>query len=814
MDEASSSLASTATQVGIDMQLYSLDSIEEPVLGKVGGKARGLYRLTQAGLSIEPGFVIYGIQSRADIEQALDYYERSGLNLVAVRSSATGEDGSEYSHAGQYETVLNVQGREPVRKAILRCLSSLGNERASQYEQHFGLPNGENQMSLVIERMAEARVAGVCFTQDPTAAQAQLLLEVVPGLGEGLVSGTKQAEQYHLSKKAGSWSFAEGQNLLSPDELTALAIDAQKAVESLGCELDLEWVIDRQGDLYWLQARPITARDDDHVTIDEFTVKSDIHDLEITTCNVGEMLNGAVTPLTLCTFAKAIDRGMRDMFITAGVFKDKSEVPEGTCVLSVNNTLFLNLTYMHMMSSAIISTDDQTDISLCGRLLPPESRQRSTYPRSKWRRKVNMLHYVRYLLSRKKAIRRITELSGSFAITDSDDPKVLYKSLCESQEVLDKAFAYHYVTSAHSGAMSSALFQILLAQLGSESEAKALVAQGMENIDGIESADILSSLERLKAAVLAKYPRASEWDITKLQETIESDQGEIKDCHDAFMSRHGHRCIREAELRTLSWAYDSVGFYTYLKQLLVTPLKVQDGTKEDPYRCLDCLSGRMKRICTYLLKQSRQAVVNREYTKSKSILITGRIKIGYRRLAKLLCQRGLLPDEDLIFFFTDSEIKGLLDGYNGELIRKAMHRRRLLPLQNELRYPEISLGVPQPIKPEAPSCELKELQGTPISRGAVTGKARVIRTLSDAAQLKNGEIIIASTTDIGWSPFYPLAGGMVTEIGSVLSHGAVVAREYALPFVSNIKGATLVIKTGDTLEVDGSQGVVRILASS
>ncbi|MFA6776725.1 MAG: PEP/pyruvate-binding domain-containing protein, partial [Sphaerochaetaceae bacterium] len=702
---------------------------------------------------------------------------------------------------------LNVQGRHAVKEAIDRCLASLGNGRATTYARNFAR-DGEVRMNLIVEKMANARVAGVCFTKDPTIQQPQLLLEAVEGLGESLVDGSKEATRYHCLGQCGPWTADGNAGLLTDEERDVLAKEARKAAASMGCELDLEWAIDETGHHYWLQARPITTLGGEQAAIDEFTVKSDIHDLFITTCNVSEMLGGAVTPLTLCTFAKSIDRGMRDMFITTGVFKNADEAPDGTCTVSVNNTLFLNLTYMHMMSAAIFSKDEQVDISLCGRILPKSEKERKSWKRSTPRRVINMLRYMHYLQGHSKAKKRITELADHFSIADGDDPASLYRSLIASQDVLDEAYALHYVTSAGSGAMSSALFQILLAKTGSEPKAKSLVAQGMEDIDGIESADILVSLNRLKKAILQAYPDAGSWDGSRLLETIKGDRGEIKTMYDAFMARHGHRCVREAEMRTLSWADDEIGFASYLKCLLASPAQMEEHRVSDPEKCLADLHGITRLLAGYFLKQSRKGVVNREFTKSRSIFISDRIKKGYRKLAGLLREKGFLPDEDLIFFFTDTEIGQLLEKRNDALIRKAQSRRRLLAEQNSLHYPEISLGIPQPVFSEETDGQARTLQGTPISRGKARGKARVVRTLEDALRLEQGEIIVSPTTDIGWSPFYPLASGMVSEIGSVLSHGAVVAREYQLPFVSNIKGATSLIRTGDIITVDGTTGVV------
>lgn len=107
-----------------------------------------------------------------------------------------------------------------------------------------------------------------------------------------------------------------------------------------------------------------------------------------------------------------------------------------------------------------------------------------------------------------------------------------------------------------------------------------------------------------------------------------------------------------------------------------------------------------------------------------------------------------------------------------------------------------------------------KLQGTPLSRGKVVGIARVIESIEDAHKLQPGEIMVAGYTDIGWSPYYAVIGGLVTEVGSALSHGAVVAREYALPTVSNINLATVKIQTGDTLSVDGEDGTVLVLQTA
>ena len=219
----------------------------------------------------------------------------------------------------------------------------------------------------------------------------------------------------------------------------------------------------------------------------------------------------------------------------------------------------------------------------------------------------------------------------------------------------------------------------------------------------------------------------------------------------------------------------------------------------------------MRRIVKYVINQARKGVVCREYTKSMSIKVLDRFKTAYRRLAAMLAESGMLPDPDLLFFLRHEEIERLVGG-EAAFVKKATARRRLLDAQQELRYDEVCVGRPQPLQAaDAAASADKVLTGSSISRGKATGRARVVRSVTEANMLEKGEIMVAAFTDIGWSPYYCMLGALVTEVGSALSHGAVVAREYALPLVANVPYATTVIKTGDMITVDGSTGKVAII---
>ena len=178
-------------------------------------------------------------------------------------------------------------------------------------------------------------------------------------------------------------------------------------------------------------------------------------------------------------------------------------------------------------------------------------------------------------------------------------------------------------------------------------------------------------------------------------------------------------------------------------------------------------------------------------------------------MAKKMVEEGIIPDEDLIFFFTKEELGKLIAG-NKALVKKAMKRRRIYPTQCSLRFNEVYSGKPIPVEDEQ-NLDKSDFQGTPASPGVVTAKARVIRSLEDANKLQQGEIMVVNLTDVGWTPYYCLASGLITEIGSCLSPGVVVAREYGLPTIVSVKDIMRSIKDGDIITMDGTKGTVTLV---
>ena len=188
-----------------------------------------------------------------------------------------------------------------------------------------------------------------------------------------------------------------------------------------------------------------------------------------------------------------------------------------------------------------------------------------------------------------------------------------------------------------------------------------------------------------------------------------------------------------------------------------------------------------------------------------------RFKSGYRRLGEQLHQEGLLDDADSVFFLQHQELGLLVNERAPAWAHRAVQRRCVYKRQWSLEFPDLSIGKPQPLVATPPE---HGMVGTPISQGVATGLARVVHTLEEASEIQAGEILITPVTDVCWSPYFSLIGGLVTEKGSAVSHGAVVAREYGIPAVVNLTGATQRFQTGDRVVLDGHAGTLKKCAEA
>jgi len=785
-------------------KIYDVQNIPSELLSEVGGKAKGLNKLNGFGYKVPQAFIITDIADDEDFGMAAVKYNELKMDAVAVRSSATLEDGDDYSAAGQFSTFLDVKGVEALKKAAADCVESLHSFTAEHYAKTF-LQSRESRMTVVVQKMVKARCAGVIFSQAPMRP-GFVLVEAVPGLGENLVSGKMSAQQYRV--RDGKVEQIPDNPLLTIEEAVALGNAGKKAEQLFGQPMDLEWAIDENDEIQWLQARPITI--EESVTINELDTPNDATDNVITTSNIGEVMPGAVTPLNLSTNMYALDWGVKETYREIGCVDE--EVPPFSYISSYYNHMFFNMTNMYSMCHSVYGSKKETlDISICGRILEglPDIDMKE---RPVLRKILNTKTFMSFVFSGEKAKRGMDKAISKLKFDLSKDMNGIYQQIIDNFDNLKWVQYYHYLASYYSGGQTNTLLMMIGKDFDDKNAMQGIMAGCLTDIDDFESANVLRMMRTLAAEMVKDDPKTPEYSLEEFCDYMENHASEtVRRLHDDFMRKHGHRGIREMEIRMPSWRSNKQSFYTSIHSVLAS-LNVESTRSSKPWteyadELLYNCKGTKKRFMMSFVNKARKGVCYREYTKSKVVYSLDLYKQAYAKLSELMTEAGILPDTDCIYFLTQDEVGRLLQGEKS-LVKKAMARRRLFPQQMELKFPDVCQGVPRPLAAMKADPDATSFQGTPVSRGVVSGKARVVRNEDDAAKLQNGEIMVAACTDIGWTPYYNIIGGLVTEIGSALSHGIVVAREYALPAVVNINNVMQEINTGDLITLDGNTGTV------
>lgn len=780
------------------MTIYELGKLPETVYARVGGKASGLDLLIRNGFTVPQGFVITDIDT-IDREAVYEAFDALKVKQVSVRSSASNEDGALASNAGQYETCLFVD-RAHLLEGIQKCVDSLDGERVKDYAQRFGLEKGA--MNVVVQAMIDSEKAGVLFTASPTAGHC-MLIEAVLGQGENLVSGQVSAHRYEISRKCYKPC---GDDLLSEEEVRELYQTGKKIRACFGEEKDLEWAF-CGGTLYLLQMRPITT---EIIDIEEFDRDEDLSGHLFTKRNVGEMMPGAVTPLTLSTSVEAIDYGMRYMLAKAGVYKSAHAEAPLRLISSISGHLFFDMDLLYNMHARVgIAHPQSMNLSIMGEYhdYPPV---RAPYA-NPLVRGINSVKFLNYVFSGHRAMGKFDKLLQKVHFARTEDYRELYRSIDNNIALLDESLIYHYASSAYSGSASSTLYRMVDPYFPDKKEYQAFLSHLLSNIPGIESADILSRLQELAALIKADNANAEQFSADELLAYIKAHPAILEKYQD-FLAHHGHRSIKEAEMRNKPWRDDEKALMNYLSSIIKAPrsLVAKEEELDMKQEFAFVTNPLLKKACISYARRSRQAVVDREYTKSCLIKIIDLFKTQYVLLAKLLVDAKVLPDTDLIYFLTHKEIGRLIEG-DASLVSLAVRRRKAYEIQKDLAFDDTYIG-----KPVADSFHLEAsdgvLKGVPVSNGVCEGIVRIVNSADDANQLRKGEIMVAKFTDIGWTPYYSVVNGLITEIGSSLSHGAVVAREYGLPTIVNVKGATQLLKNGDHITMDAGKGTIIINA--
>lgn len=806
---------------------------------RYGGKAASLGALTRASFDVPPGYVI-PVESAARLKGAPEKWPKAlrrdllerldalvpGHQPVAVRSSAVDEDSETASFAGQYQTVLGVVGHQQFLAAVESCLASLDTEEARAYRARAG-KNGEPAMAIVVQKQIEAEAAGVAFSIDPvTGDPSRIIVEVVAGLGDALVSGQAEGQRFVVNRD--SLQITERTDepaALADFEVLGVTRAVIRAADLFESPQDIEFAIDHDRKLWLLQSRPITVagggNGDPGGWQSEFDTETSDADLW-TSANVQEILPGLLTPLTITTFQETVPLAYTEDYQELGLLA-KGEHPQ--FMGAFYNRAFLNMEATRLVASRVIGMrDDAIEKRYLGGAIEDGWKNELSHWKTWKHRTLSTPRMLKMFLRIDRQAERAEQatLAMERRIRALDSASLSNEEMEQWRQRLARFGAkiarVHLRVTGIAGTGFDGVAELARPVLGHDTEGLAPIL--FTGLQGVESAQIGIDLWGLSRVCLAE----------DLAARIESPGFDALDPSlptawhtgfNAFIERHGHRGVNEMEASVRTWRWDHGPVLRMVAAYLDIPedhsppavLARQEAERVRLTAEIDAnLRPINRRLFRWLLPRAQKWVALRERTKSVLVRASRLADYHIPEIQRRFVAAGIIQRPDDLFFLSTQELGDVLTGrMTTSLDEQVVRRRREYERNRYVVLPERFRGRPVPVPPAETAHAGDTLTGTPVSPGVVTGRARVILDPATDGPLEPGEILVAPVTDAGWTPLFALAAGLVVDMGSALSHGSTVAREYGLPAVVNVRSGTRRIRTGDVITVNGSSGTVLIL---
>ncbi len=777
---------------------------------------------------------------------------------VAVRSSATAEDLPFASFAGQQDTYLNIVGIESVLDAIHRCWASLWTDRAVSYRATNAIDPRTVRLAVVVQRMVNASVAGVMFTANPvTGRRAETVIDASPGLGEAVVSGAVNPDHFVVDKETGeiverrlgdkrlvilatpgggtrhqTRESGDSAPCVTDAAVRALVALGQKVQAHYGSPQDTEWAIDEGGALWLTQARPIT-------TLFPLPVVPRSTGLRIFFCfSLAQGLTRPLTPMGLSAISVLATSAARIYGLPVA---DVLAGPPAVCSAALR--LFFDITTMmrhpigRTVFPKVLDVMEARSAVVLRRLL--EDPRLPISDRSRWiavgriariaiRCGVPLI-VLRALRRPEAARRRLAELQADLvrrteppaAATPAERLDFVIRTLSEG--VLPMMPRVMPVAVAGFGML--ALAGKLLGDDARDGDLQTVIRALPHNVTTEMDLELWRLATRIatdaRAAEFVRTTPAADLAAKYLANALPPvmQQGLA-----TFLAQYGHRAVAEIDIGMPRWSEEPAHIIGVLANYLRLddPQRAPDAlfarSAAEADAMIDTLTARARargrlraRIVAFALDRTRQLAGVRELPKYFLIVALSNLRHQLVAIGDELVRTRTIAATDDIFFLELREVRAALAGQD----MTAVAESRRAEYTQELRrrhVPRVLLS--DGTEPEAQAVAAIPahggLTGTPASAGSVTGPARVILD-PVGAHLEPGEILVAPSTDPGWTPLFLTAGGLVMEMGGANSHGAVVAREYGIPAVVGVPGATSRIVTGQRITVDGTGGIVTIV---
>jgi rifampicin phosphotransferase len=853
----------------VTTQAYALVAEEaglEPLLAElVAARADDIMNLSAVAAAARATLLAAPMPQRvaAAIRKAYGELVHDAAVPVAVRSSATAEDLPFASFAGQQETYLNIIGFDALLDAVRRCWASLWTDRAVSYRASLGIDPRAVRLAVAVELLVDAAVAGVLFTAHPlTGRRRQAVIDASPGLGEAVVSGAVNPDHFvvdtttgeiverrlgekRLAVRATTGGGTQQVELtggntevcLSDEQLRTLAAVGAQVEAHYGSPQDIEWAIDAVGKLWLVQSRPITTL----YPLPENAPKTDDVLRAYFCLNVFQGVYRPLTPMGIAVFrlfGSAIAGVFRlapsdpllgpSILVEAGgrLFLDVTPALRS----AIGRTFLLAAAQIGEAPSAALFQQLMTDPRLS--LLPTPSFRVIRAIGSLLEKTRTPLYVMQALLWPSTVQKLMAQVRAWLQSLDDDVEAASIQSradLADRLTTLEQRLPGR-VTAVFrtipvmliSGLGSYALSGWLLRGLATTDDMR-IVLRGMPHNPTTEmDLELWALAKRVAAdAVAAQAVRetpperlAQLYREGTLPPALQLGLGE-------FLHAYGHRGVAEIDLGLPRWSEDP----THILGVLANYLQLNDPDlapdvafhrgAQEAEAMVATLTRRARRtgwlrgvLVGFFLKRTRALAGFREMPKFCLVLLLASTRRSLVSLGTAMEQVGCLEQAGDIFFITLAEAHAALAGEDmHQLVREQRANYDREMQRRSIPRVLLSDGTEPTVASRLEEVPEGTLTGFPASPGRATALARVILDPT-GARLEPGEVLIAPSTDPGWTPLFLTAAGLVMEMGGTMSHGAVVAREYGIPAVVGVPGATERITTGQRITVDGSAGTV------
>lgn len=829
------------------------DDINKKIdISKIGGKAYNLKHLSSLSFNVPKWFCLttefFGHflgEDKKEYEKLLNNYNEenrikiirlierkqfseelkkivnnklSNYTILAVRSSATDEDGNNHSFAGMLESFLNIK-KENVFEYIKKCYVSCFSKRVMEYRKNNNMINNKIAMSVIIMEMVEPDYAGVVFTSNPkTNNPDEVFISVVKGLGEALVSGEKNSNDYTLNI-FNEITYKNTQEFELNTELLELIAATSKNIEKsykTRKGLDIEFAI-KGKELYILQSRPIATVS---------YVNKNLPRTILDNSNIIESYSGVTTPLTY-TFAKEVyskiyHQTLRNFYISEDAIAS-IEDDLNNMLYFYENKIYYKLNSWYKMTSLYPGYEKNKKYmeNMMGVKTPLEE--------SKTQAKTRLLKiysgFIYKMLRMKKDSKAFLEKFNKVTekYRNNKFENIANKELVKIYETLESEILEDFTTPIANDMGAMVLYGMLTDKIkkknipnGDGLISKILSKQG--NVESVkQTTELIDIVNEIKnnEKLLEEFRKD---DVNSLIKKLDENNEEIFVRLNEYIKVFGARSMEELKLETITLFEDPTFLFKTIKKYLEIDLNLESKEDVKDDNILNYFHFIDKLYVRILIKATKYFIRNRESLRLRRTYIYDVIRSIFLRIGHNFYNEDIIDNCRDIFYLEKNEIFAIVHGESMKDIKQTIELRKKEYLENKDKttyermyfYGDVTPENMLPIYSEQEKDDNSNVLTGVAGGGQV--KIGIVKYISNPNEsFEKGYILMAKRTDPGWTVLFPMAEAIIIERGSILSHSAVVAREMGKTLVVGIRGLTDKIHDGDRIRVDGINGTVEFL---